>query len=318
MQRFPVEKDVFRHTSLRNRKGLNMDFYKYPLTKLFHIPQIVTIHYFEYSKDFKFEGESHDFWEFLCVDKGEVTVTADQAAHKLKKGSIIFHKPGQFHSVATDGVIAPNLVVISFVCSSPAMSFFEDKILPLGETERSLLAAVLAEAGDAFLTPLDNPYTRQLSGNPGQRPGSEQIIQLSLEHFLISLYRKSCQPPSDARLNKSVKLKRDDETFRHIMIYMEDRLTETLTLEQICRDNLMGVSQLQNLFRNKCGCGIIEYFSRMKITRAKELIREKNMNFTQIADYLGYNSIHYFSRQFKKITGMTPSEYALSIQAFSK
>ncbi len=295
-----------------------MDFYKYPLTKLFHVPQIVTIHYFEYSNDFKFEGESHDFWEFLCVDKGEVTVTADQAAHKLKKGSIIFHKPGQFHSVATDGVIAPNLVVVSFVCNSPAMSFFEDKILPLGETERSLLAAVLAEAGDAFLTPLDNPYTRQLSGNPGQRPGSEQIIQLSLEHFLISLYRKSCQPPSDARLNKSVKLKRDDETFRHIMIYMEDRLTETLTLEQICRDNLMGVSQLQNLFRNKCGCGIIEYFSRMKITRAKEMIREKNMNFTQIADYLGYNSIHYFSRQFKKITGMTPSEYALSIQAFSK
>ena len=99
---------------------------------------------------------------------------------------------------------------------------------------------------------------------------------------------------------------------------MENRLTETLTLEQICHDNLIGVSQLQNLFRSKCGGGIIEYFTRMKITRAKELIREKNMNFTQIADFLGYNSIHYFSRQFKKITGMTPSEYALSIQAFSK
>lgn len=100
-----------------------MDFYKYPLTKLFHIPQIVTIHYFEYSRDFRFDGESHDFWEFLCVDKGEVTVTADQATHRLKKGSIIFHKPGQFHSVATDGVIAPNLVVVSFVCHSPAISF---------------------------------------------------------------------------------------------------------------------------------------------------------------------------------------------------
>lgn len=252
------------------------------------------------------------------MDKGEVTVTADQATHRLKKGSIIFHKPGQFHSVATDGVIAPNLVVVSFVCHSPAISFFEDKILPLGETERHLLAAVLAEAGDAFLTPLDNPYTRQLSCNPDRRPGSEQMIQLSLEHFLISLYRKSCQPPADTRLDKSVKLKRDDETFRHILTYMENRLTETLTLEQICHDNLIGVSQLQNLFRSKCGGGIIEYFTRMKITRAKELIREKNMNFTQIADFLGYNSIHYFSRQFKKITGMTPSEYALSIQAFSK
>ena len=89
-------------------------------------------------------------------------------------------------------------------------------------------------------------------------------------------------------------------------------------MEQICHDNLVGLSQLQNLFRSKCGCGIIEYFSQMKICRAKELIREKNMNFTQIADYLGYTSIHYFSRQFKKIAGMTPSEYALSIKAFSE
>ena len=42
------------------------------------------------------------------------------------------------------------------------------------------------------------------------------------------------------------------------------------------------------------------------------------MNFTQIADSLGYASIHYFSRQFKKITGMTPSEYSSSIQMLSE
>ena len=42
------------------------------------------------------------------------------------------------------------------------------------------------------------------------------------------------------------------------------------------------------------------------------------MNFTQISDFLGYSSIHYFSRQFKKITGMTPSEYSSSIKALSE
>ena len=42
------------------------------------------------------------------------------------------------------------------------------------------------------------------------------------------------------------------------------------------------------------------------------------MNFTQIADALGYTSIHYFSRQFKKITGMTPSEYASSIKVLAE
>ena len=134
-----------------------MEFYRYPLSRLFDIPQIITIHYFEYGKDFMFEGESHDFWEFLCVDKGQVTVTADRNTHILQKGSIIFHKPGQFHSVATNGIIAPNLVVVSFVCNSPAMQFFEDKILHLGEPERCLLATVISEAGDAFLTPLNNP-----------------------------------------------------------------------------------------------------------------------------------------------------------------
>ena len=63
--------------------------------------------------------------------------------------------------------------------------------------------------------------------------------------------------------------------------------------------------------------GVIEYFSLMKINIAKELIRTNRMNFTQISEHLGYTSIHYFSRQFKKITGMTPSEYVTSIKAMA-
>ena len=72
------------------------------------------------------------------------------------------------------------------------------------------------------------------------------------------------------------------------------------------------------MFRDQHQCGVIEFFSRMKIELAKQLIRENQMNFTQISDFLGYSSIHYFSRQFKKISGMTPSEYATSIKARSE
>ena len=56
----------------------------------------------------------------------------------------------------------------------------------------------------------------------------------------------------------------------------------------------------------------------MKVEFAKQLIRENQLNFTQISDFLGYSSIHYFSRQFKKVTGMTPSEYSTSIKARSE
>ena len=55
-----------------------------------------------------------------------------------------------------------------------------------------------------------------------------------------------------------------------------------------------------------------------KIEAAKELIRTNHMNFTQISAHLGYTSIHYFSRQFKKIVGMTPSEYASSVKAIAE
>ena len=56
----------------------------------------------------------------------------------------------------------------------------------------------------------------------------------------------------------------------------------------------------------------------MKIDAAKQLIRSQRLNFTQIADRLGYTSVHYFSRQFKKVTGMTPSEYSVSIKRLSE
>jgi YesN/AraC family two-component response regulator len=62
----------------------------------------------------------------------------------------------------------------------------------------------------------------------------------------------------------------------------------------------------------------MEYFYRLKIEEAKRLIRNGTNNFTQIADKLGYSTIHYFSRQFKKIVGMSPSEYSKSILHLTK
>jgi hypothetical protein len=47
-------------------------YYKYKIDKVVNISKIVTIHYFELSKDFSYPGESHDFWELHYVDKGHL------------------------------------------------------------------------------------------------------------------------------------------------------------------------------------------------------------------------------------------------------
>lgn len=67
------------------------------------IEKIFSIHYFEYMSNFSFAGESHNFWEFICVDKGEVGVTRGKSYTILKKGDLIFHKPNEFHDVKATG-----------------------------------------------------------------------------------------------------------------------------------------------------------------------------------------------------------------------
>ena len=284
------------------------------------IHEIYSIHYFEYMCDFSFPGESHDFWEFLCVDKGEVNVLAGEKFHVLKKGDIIFHKPNEFHDVNSNGLIAPNLVVMSFSCASPVMTFFEEKVLQISEPERLLLAQIIQEAKYVFAGRMDDPYQEELIPSESPRFAGEQLIRLYLEQLLIQLVRRYMvrpDQPINPTIVNSIKQKADGELFSQIQEYMESHICETLTIEQLCRSNSVGRSQLQQLFRTRSGYGAIEYFSRMKVDLAKQMIRENHYNFTQIADALGFSSIHYFSRQFKRITGMTPSEYASSIKALS-
>ena len=288
-----------------------------------NIGKIYSIHYFEYMNDFSFEGESHNLWEFICVDEGEVGGTAGDSFTILKKGDIAFHQPNEFHNVQAVSGIAPNLVVISFQCTDDAMRFFKKKILQIDETERNLLADIIIEARRCFDCRLDDPYLQNMPMKEPDLFGAEQMIHLLLTQFIIHLIRRYSAPlmlhKRLPRLEsiKATKSRSDTEVFNRIVGYLEEKLNTRVTIEQICHDNLIGRSQLQKIFKEQCNMGIIEYFSLMKINAAKELMRTNQMNFTQISEHLGYTSIHYFSRQFKKVTGMTPSEYASSIKAMA-
>lgn len=308
------------------RKAMDAMTYKgISFRKELLIDQLFSLHYFEYMSTFSFPGESHNFWEFVCVDKGEVTIGAGDQIYTLKKGDIAFHEPNEFHWVKANGSIAPNLIVISFSSKSPIMNFFRKKILRTDDFARSLLARIITEAGNFLEGRLDDPYQTVLRPKSSQPPASGQLIQLYLEELMIYFYRKYSdlstpadeKPDKPDKPDKTMKENIDTEVFNRVVAYLGQHLSGRVTIETICKDNLIGRSQLQKIFSKKSGLGIIEYFSNMKIEAAKELIRTEQMNFTQISERLGYTSIHYFSRQFKKVTGMTPSEYASSIKAMA-
>ena len=284
------------------------------------INRIISVHYFQYMSDFSFPGESHDFWELVCVDRGEIDALAGDRRLTLKKGNILFHKPNEFHNVLTNGKVSPSLVVIGFECHSPAIKSFEDQLMSVQDTEKELMAQIIVEARNTFSGRLDDPYQEELIFNSEPLTfGSAQLISHYLEQLIIHLYRRYFSYSLPVRSSRFLaEASSGNDTYNRIVRYMEEHLGERMTIDRICRDNLVGRSQLQKLFRDTKGCGVIEFFSMMKIDTAKQMIRDNQLNFTQIADRLGYNSIHYFSRQFKQITTMTPSEYATSIRLLSE
>jgi AraC-like DNA-binding protein len=268
--------------------------------------------------NFSFKGESHDFWEFLCVDRGKVEVQANDKIYTLEKNDVIFHKPMEFHAIKSCSTTAPNLVVISFESKSPAMRLFNDRVLSSTDSDRILLSKIIAEARLAFSTPLHVPSVEQVKRSSCAPFGSEQLIRIYLEQLLIGFIREENDIKIKTRKSTpNTRKKSQAKLLENVLQYLEFHICEHLTVQMICNDNLIGRSHLQELFQREMKCGVMEYFNCMKIKLAKQIIRDGSKNFSEIADYLAYSSSAYFSKKFKKVTGMSPSEYAISIKGLS-
>lgn len=297
-----------------------MDFPSIQLQESLTIQTLFSFHYFEYAKGFVFDGEQHDFWEILYVDKGEVEIRADDHIHTLHQGNMIFHKPEEFHTVSVKHEhTPPNLIVICFECMSPAMTIFEKKILALGDRERNILSLIIQEGFQAFLPPFDKPTVHHLERNPHAPFASEQMIKSYLEVLLITLIRNQEQAstPDSMKYKQSSlqKEKAEQRIVQQIMEYLKANLSQSFTQDHLCQKFHLGKSRLKELFQSQMQTGVLEAFKSLKIEQAKTFIRDGRYNFTEIAAMLGYASIHYFSRDFKKTVGMPPSDYAKSVKA---
>ena len=288
-----------------------MDYTGVRLKDTLTIQKLYTIHYYEFSKQYTFRGERHDFWEMVYVDRGEIHACAEEQDYLLKQGEILFHEPNEWHRLYADGETAPNIAVISFACTSPAMSFCRKKRLFAGQEEKRLISRMIAEYQNAFSTPLDNPDTKFLTRRKNALPGAEQMIRICLSNLLLSFLRNAPRPGQKA----SPYEKYFNSVLGRILGYMSDHLSENITLRDLTEYSGTNRTAIENMFRESFSMGAIEYFSRMKIDAAKKYLREDHYNITQISEILGYSGIHYFSRQFKRFVHMTPTEYALSIKA---
>lgn len=289
---------------------MKSNYIKHKIANLISINKIVTIHYYELNKDFCFDGESHNFWEMVYVDSGAVEIDANERQVHLKQGEVIFHKPNEFHTLKADKTTVANVFVISFVCSSESMKFFKGKTMAVPAKLKKYISSIIEEYNETFAPMSVEDIKLEIKENPPI--GGQQMIRTHLEQLLIMLIRNE-QEARDFRIFPS-KESMDNHLVSQMMQIIEESTYNKISVDQICNQLNYSRTYLSKIFKNASGYTILEYILKHKIREAKKLIREEKYNFTQISDLLAFDNPHYFSRVFKKITNMTPTNYKNSVK----
>lgn len=283
-----------------------MDKYiRYKINTSINVNKIPTLFYSEFDKDFNFEGETHDFWELVYVDKGEIIIRASNEEVILKQGEAYFHYPNQFHNIKANGKTAPNVFIVSFVCRSGAMSYFKKNChLKLGEAAKELIYKIIEEGQPIFG---ENLRESEILKEPVF--GGQQMIKIYLEMLLITLVRED-----DKTRFFATKKSLDNHVTSEIKKILSENIYGNMDIQTLCKKMNYGKTYLCHTFKNITGKSIMKYYSELKIAEAKKLIREKRYNFTEISNMLMFNNPHYFSHVFKSVTAMTPREYLNSVR----
>lgn len=111
-------------------------------------------------------------------------------------------------------------------------------------------------------------------------------------------------------VNSEKKRQDKEEVYQEVVDYLHFHPAEKLSVEIICKR--FGISQatLNRMFRSFSGMSYNSYLTEMKIEISKKMLEEKPDSYIKdIASAVGYNDQFYFSRLFRSVTGMSPTEY---------
>ncbi len=91
--------------------------------------------------------------------------------------------------------------------------------------------------------------------------------------------------------------------------YMERHYAEPLSVEDLMQVANMSQTTLMRKFKEIMRRTPIDYLIRLRITKARELLRRSKMSITDVAFEVGFTDSNYFARQFRKVAGVSPREY---------
>lgn len=287
---------------------MEKQYYKHKIENLLVINKIVTIHYFEFDKDFASDTESHDFWEMVYVDKGEAIATANGKEMILRAGEAIFHKPDEIHALRAGGRLAPNVFIISFTTKSESVHFFENKRIALEKRLLPFIYTIVEESKKTFDVPYSDPALKKMPLLEKPTLGGQQLIKDLLEVLLINIMRDETETKSE-NTTFLPKEELESQVAKRVIAYLREHVCEAIKISDLCNALHYNRSHLFAQFKRATGRSIMSYFMLLKLDEAKKALRESDLSVTQIAALYAFDSPNYFSKAFKKHTRYTPTSY---------
>ena len=283
---------------LAHKRGGYM-YLPHEVKKPFEIIEFFSAFEHHCDSSYSFEGEFHNFWEFLILTEGELCTCEDDSVYTLKKNQIIFHKPNAFHNLqsASENV---KYVVISFNVFGNYMDRFANKLLTLSDKQTEYVNDILKMFADENLDPKAMKITKFLK-IMGNKPVLYHRFTNYVELLLISLSENDMS---------STMLVNNEETriYKKAINTLEEKIFSNISVKALAKECNISTAQLKRIFSKYTGIGIHEYFLQIKILYAKKLLAN-GMSVTEVAEKLSFSSQNYFSVVFKRKTGFSPLEY---------
>lgn len=289
----------------RGDNNMNMNFSSALLESKFSVQKLFSYYVMKYDSNYRYVGEQHNFWEFVFVKKGKIGVTADNMCYELSENSVVFHKPGEFHSLWSASGTSPEIMIVSFSAEGGFMKNFENKIFSVDERQRGLLNELKLLLDFTVAECQSDGCSHRILINPDADETELQAVKNLIEYILISFHKNNA-----VNSNKitSYSISTHAEIYAKVLDYLKDNLYGNITIDDICNNINVSKTTLKSVFSKYTGNTIMKYFLLMKFEKAKELllIGEQIGN---ISDKLAFSSQNYFCYAFKREFGMTPFEF---------
>ena len=236
------------------------------------------------------EGRNDYQLLYIAAGKGEFYFKGSKEPTIVTKGNMILFRPGEPQVYYYYAVDKTEVYWVHFT-GWKVEEYLERYELPHDE--------------NVFYTGVspDYPwiYNQMIRELQLQRVNHEDMISLYMHHIFITInrYIKELRETKNDTIN-------DIERAAH---YFKDNYNKQISIEQYAAEHLMSVNWFIHSFKSVMKISPMQYIISLRIAMAKGYLENSTKNIAEISNEVGYENALYFSRLFRKYTGMTPTEY---------